>query len=130
MVKVSFCSYLPTHCQDLKFLPEHFEKYWIRWYLRIFQPQYLLIIRTTRLLEKELKHNKQKYHEVVNKEAWLFKILSWMCEKLTEHCLMSECLNLGLGNNIPGFALFNSRCLNLGVIDILDFLVEGCPMHG
>lgn len=53
-----------------------------------------------------------------------------MCEKLTEHYLMSECLNLGLGNNIPGFALFNPGCLNLGVIDILDFLVEGCPMHG
>lgn len=53
-----------------------------------------------------------------------------MCEKLTEYYLMSECLNLGLDNNIPGFALFNSGCLNWGVIDILDFLVEGCPMHG
>lgn len=53
-----------------------------------------------------------------------------MCEKLTEYYLMSECLNLGLGNNIPGLALFNSGCLNLGVIDILDFLVKGGPMRG
>lgn len=67
---------------------------------------------------------------MVNKEAWLFKVLSCMCEKLTEYYLMSECLNLGLGNNIPGLALFNSGCLNLGVIDILDFLVKGGPMRG